>query len=168
MEISKLKDKIKKDLKEKIKNKENFEVNTLRLLLAAILNKEKEKRAILAKKEKLSPKELEAKSELSDEEIISLISSEIKKRKESIEIFQKGKREDLVLKEKREIEVLAQYLPEKISKEDLEKLIKDAILKLKAVSMKDLGKVMKEVMPKVKGRADGKEVSELVKEFLQK
>jgi uncharacterized protein YqeY len=168
MEISKLKDKIKKDLKEKIKNKENFEANTLRLLLAAILNKEKEKRAILAKKEKLSPKEFEAKSELSNEEIISLISSEIKKRKESIEIFQKGKREDLVLKEKREIEVLAKYLPEKISKEDLEKLIKDAILKLKAVSMKDLGKVMKEVMPKVKGRADGKEVSELVKKFLQK
>jgi len=168
MEVLKLKDKIKKDLEERIKKKEFIEANTLRLLLAAILNREKEKRATLAKKGKLSLKELEEKSILSEQEIISLIYSEIKKRKESIEIFQKGKREDLVLKEKKEIKILEKYLPERISREDLEKLIKDAILKLKATSSKDFGKVMKEVMSKVKGRADGKEVSELVKKFFQK
>jgi len=160
--------KIQKDLKEALKKKDEIIVSVLRMLLAAILNKEKEKRYKIAKAEpELIEEELIEKSQLTDEEVIEVISSEVKKRKESILEFEKGERQDLVEKEKKEIEVLNKYLPEQLSEEDIKKLAKEAIEKIGATEPKDVGKVMQELMPQVKGKADGATVSKIVKELLQ-
>jgi len=164
-----LKEKIKNDLNRSLKEREKLTSSTLRLLLATILNREKEKRAKIAKGEKgLTEEELIKKSQLLDDEIIQAILSEIKKRKESILLFEKGKRQDLADKEKEEIKILQKYLPEQISEEELKKIVQDAVKKTGAASIKEMGKVMKEVMPKVKGRADGSKISQIVKELLSK
>jgi len=173
-----LKEKIQENLKIALKQKREIEVSVLRMLSAAILNKEKEKRYKLSKEKpeieieelkKESPlyKELEKESSLTDEEVIEVISSEIKKRKESILAFEKGERKDLVEKEKKELEVLKNYLPEQLSETELKKLVKETIEKVGAKDMKDIGKVMGELMPKVKGRAEGSQVSNIVRELLK-
>lgn len=162
-----LKQTIKQELQEALKAKREIEVSTLRLLLAAIVNKEKEKRADVAKAEKgLKEEELVEKSQLTDEEIIPVLSSEVKQRKEAILEFEKGKREDLVRKEKEEMKVLQKYLPEQISEQEIEKLAKETIEKVGASNLKDMGKVMGALMPKLKGRAEGSLVSKIVKELL--
>ncbi len=163
-----LKEKIQKDLEEALKKKDEIIVSVLRMLLAAILNKEKEKRYKLSReKPELTEEELEKESQLTDEEVIQVISSEIKKRKESILEFEKGERQDLVEKEKKEIEVLKKYLPEQLSEEEIKKLVKVAIETVEAKEPKDMGKVMAELIPQVKGKADGATVSKIVKELLQ-
>ena len=125
-----LKEKIKNDLNRSLKEREKLTSSTLRLLLATILNREKEKRAKIAKGEKgLTEEELIKKSQLLDDEIIQAILSEIKKRKESILLFEKGKRQDLADKEKEEIKILQKYLPEQISEEELKKIVQDAVKK---------------------------------------
>ena len=162
-----LKEKIANNLRDVFKAKRELEVSVLRMLQAAILNKEKEKRAKLAKKkEDIIEEELVKESELTDEEIIEVISSEVKKRKEAISEFKKGGRQDLVEKEKVELEVLKKYLPEQISEEEIRKLAKEAIEGIGASGPKDMGKVMAELIPKIKGRADGGVVSQIVKELL--
>jgi uncharacterized protein YqeY len=148
-----------------MKEKKEREVSTLRLLKAAIFDREKEKRYKISKeKEELKEEELEKESQLSDEEIIEVIHSEIKKRKEAILEFEKGKREDLVKKEKEEIEILKNYLPEQLSEKEIENLAKEIIEKVGL----NFGMVMKEIMPKVKGRAEGALVSKIVKELISK
>lgn len=162
-----LKEKIQQDLNSTLKAKRELEVSVLRLLTAAIFNKEKEKRYKLSKeKPELTAQELEKESALSDEEIIEVISSEIKKRKEAIVEFERGKREDLAKKEKTEKEILERYLPEQLSEEEIKKIAKKAIKKVGAKEIKDMGKVMGELMPEVKGKADGTLVSKIVKESL--
>jgi len=162
-----LKEQIQQDLNSAIKGKKKIEVSTLRMLNAQILNKEKEKRYKLSKeKPELTEEELEKESQLTDEEVIEVISSEIKKRKESILEFEKGERQDLVEKEKKEIEVLKKYLPEQLSEEEIKKLVKVAIETVEAKEPKDMGKVMAELMPQIKGKADGATVSKIVKELL--
>lgn len=162
-----LKEKIITDAKEALKEKKDLEISTLRMLQAAILNKEKEKRIKLAReKEEINEEELEKESKLADEEVIEVASSEIKKRKEAIAEFQKGEREDLVEKEKKEIEILKKYLPEQLPEKEIKKLAKEIIEKTGASGPKDMGKVMEELMPKVKGRAEGGLVNKTVKELL--
>ena len=162
-----LKGKIQNELQEAVKNREELKSSVLRLLLSAIFNKEKEKRYKLSKqKPEFEEKDLEKESQLVDEEVIEVISSEIKKRKESIELFEKGEREDLVEKETKEKEILEKYLPEQLSEEGIKKLVKEAIERVEAKEPKDIGKVMAELMPKVKGRADGGLVSKIAKELL--
>ncbi len=162
-----LKEKIQDDLISALKEKKEIEVITLRMLNAAILNREKEKRAKLAKKEEeITEKELIEKSQLIDEEVVEAISSEVKKRKEAILEFEKGEREDLVEKEKKEIEVLKKYLPEQLPEEEIKKLAQEAINKVGATEMKDIGKVMAELMPQVRGKAEGSLVSKIVKDLL--
>lgn len=176
-----LKEKIKEDFKKALKENKEIEVSTLRLLNAAILNKEKEKRYKLSKeKSELEEKDLEKESQLTDEEVLEVISSEAKKRKEAIVEYEKGKREDLAAKEKQELEILENYLPEQLSEEEIKKFVQEAIEKTGAKEMKDYnpptalqgkniyGKVMAELMPKVKGRADGSLVSKVVKDVLSK
>jgi len=164
-----LKEKIKIDLDKSLKTGEKLTLSTLRLLFSAIGNKEIEKRTKTVKKEKdLSEKELIKKSQLEDSEIIQLILSEIKKRKEAISLYQQGNRKDLVDKEEKETEILKKYLPEQISDEELKKITKDTIEKIGASSLKDMGRVMKELMPKIKGRVEGSKVSQVVKELLSK
>jgi len=162
-----LKGKIQNELQEAVKNREELKSSVLRLLLSAIFNKEKEKRYKLSKqKPEFKEKDLEKESQLVNEEVIEVISSEIKKRKESIELFEKGEREDLVEKETKEKEILEKYLPEQLSEEGIKKLVKEAIERVEAKEPKDIGKVMAELMPKVKGRADGGLVSKIAKELL--
>lgn len=162
-----LKEKIQKDLNSALKEKKEREVSALRLLLAAILNREKEKRYKVNKeKPQLVDKELEKESQLEDDQIIDVISSEAKKRREAIVEFQKGSRQDLVEKEAEELEILGKYLPEQLPEEEIRKLVEEAISKTGAKEIKDMGKVMAELMPKVKGKAEGSLVSKIVKESL--
>lgn len=162
-----LKEKIQEELKNSLKKKNEVVVSTLRMFLAAASNKETEKRTkIWKQKPDLNPEELEKESQLTGEEIIEVISSEIKKRRESISEFEKGGRNDLVQKEKSEMEILQKYLPEQLSEEEVENLVKEAVNKTGAKKIKDMGKVMAELMPKVKGKADGSLVSKIVKESL--
>jgi uncharacterized protein YqeY len=160
-----LKEKIEEDLKRALKERKEREVSVLKLLKDAIFLKEKEKRyKIFSQKGEIGEKELEKESQLSDEEIIEVIFSEIKKRKEAIFEFEKGKREDLVKKEKEELEILKKYLPQQLSPEDIKNLAKEIIEKVGP----NFGAVMKEIMSKVKGRADGATVSKIVKELISK
>ncbi|MEK0366298.1 MAG: GatB/YqeY domain-containing protein, partial [Nitrosopumilus sp.] len=101
----------------------------------------------------MSEKDLIKESQLTDEEIVEVISFEAKKGKEAILEFKKGERQDLVGKEKKELEILQKYLPEQLSEEEIKKLVKEAIKKVGAQEIKDTGKVMAEMMPQVKGKA---------------
>lgn len=159
--------KIQNDLYDAVKKNDEITRSTLRVLLSSISAKEKEKRYKISKENSsLTEQELQEKSLLSDEEIIEVISSEIKKRKDAILEFEKGKREDLIEKEKKEIEILYKYLPEQLSEEEIIRIIKEKILEIGAKEIKDMGKVMKEIMPYIKGRADNSVVSQIVKDFL--
>jgi len=162
-----LKEEIKKDFKIALKKKAKLECSVLRLLNSAIHNKEIEKKAKLRKKGELIEEEIVKQGELIDEEITTLILSEIKKRKEAILEFEKGDRRDLVEKEKKETEFLKRYLPEQLPEEEIKKIVKETIDRLGAQDIKDIGKVMTELMPKIKGRADGSQVSKIVKELLR-
>ena len=103
---------------------------------------------------------------LSNEEIQQIIAGEAKKHRESIEMFQKGSRQDLVDKETKELKILEAYLPEQMGEEEVRKLVKEAIASTGAKTPQEMGKVMAALMPKVKGKADGSLVSRIVKELL--
>ena len=106
------------------------------------------------------------KKELTDEEIISVISKQIKMRKDSIVEFEKGNRQDLVEQNKKEIEILNKYMPEQLSMEEINKIIDEAFLLIKPTSSKEQGLIMKEITPKLKGRADMSLVSGIIKDRL--
>ena len=112
-------------------------------------------------------KEIDKGKELSDEEILEVLSSSAKKHRDSIEQFRKGGREDLVKKEEDELNLILEYMPEQLNTEELEKLAEETITEVGAEGEKDVGKVMKALMPKVKGRADGKTVNFLVSSKLK-
>ena len=159
-----LRGKIQEDLKGAFKEKRELETLVLRQLSASFLNKEKEKRFKLSKEEPEA--DLEKEGQLTEEEATEVVSSEAKKRKESISEFEKGGRRDLAEKEKKELAILGKYLPEQMSEEELKKLVREAIERVGASDQKDMGKVMAELMPKVKGKAEGSLVSKTVKDFL--
>jgi uncharacterized protein len=153
-----LKEQIKANTTEAQKAGNELVVGTLRMLSAAVISKEKEKKF----KEKL-----EGDAVLIDDEIISVITSEIKKRKDAIVLYEKGNRPELADKEKKEIEILIKYLPEQLSEDELKKMISESIEKTGAKEIKDMGKVMANLNPKIKGKADGGQVSKIIKELLQ-
>lgn len=162
-----LKEKIELDFKQALKEKREIEVSALRMLKAAIFNKEKEKRYGLSKENPdLNNEELEEKSSLTDEEILNIVFSKTKRAKESISEFEKGKRQDLVEKEKEELKIFKSYLPEQLSEKEIKKMAEEIIVKTGAKDIKDMGKVMSELMPKVKGKAEGAVVSKIIKELL--
>ena len=99
-------------------------------------------------------------------EVLKIIANQIKQRKDSIEQYRKGDREDLVQKEEQELEILQAYMPQQLSEEELEKLVAETIKEVGATSTKDLGKVMKVIMPRIAGRADGKVVNQMVRSHL--
>lgn len=123
---------------------------------------------IRAVKGDMQLEEINLKHILSDDELIGVIAKNIKTRKESLIEFEKGKRQDLIDLTNKEIDILSKYLPEQLSLEDVKKLIEDAFNIAKPTSIKEMGKVMSLVQPKVKGRFDMKEVSTLVKERLER
>ncbi len=142
-------DKINEDLKNAMKQKDSIKLSCLRMLKTSI------------KKE-----QVEKMKELTDEEIVKVIQSLIKKGKEAIENFRKGNRNDLAEKEEKEVKILYEYLPKQLSLQEIEKIVREAISEVNATSIKDLGKVMKIAMQKVKGRAQGKDVNEVAKKLL--
>lgn len=147
-----LKEQIKNDTINAMKEKNEEVVATLRMLGAAMKNREIE----LKKREE----------GLTDEEVLEVVSKEAKKRKDAIEAYQKGGRQDLVDKETNELKILETYLPAQLSDEEIEKEVKKAIEELGATSLQDFGKVMSTAMPRLKGKADGAKVSEIVKNLL--
>lgn len=144
-----MKEQLLNELKDAMKSKDELRKNTITMLRAAILQVEKDEQKTLT-----------------DDEIAGVVAKEVKKRRESIADFQKADRQDLVDDLNREIEVLSKYLPEQLTKEEIEKLVDDAISLTGAASPRDMGKVMQELRPKTTGKADGKIVSEIVKEKL--
>ena len=111
--------------------------------------------------------EIDGKKELDDAGVLAVLSKEVKQRRDSIEEFRKGGREDLVKQNEEEIAILMEYLPQQLSEDEVRSLVKEAVTASGASSPKDMGKVMKLLMPKVKGRADGKLVNDLVRGMLQ-
>lgn len=164
-----LKTKIQADLKKSLQEKNALRCSVLRMLKAAILNKEKEKRAKLSKSGNplTDGKKLEELSKLTDEEIIEAVKSEAKKRKDSIYQYEKGNRPDLAEQEKKELTVLTEYLPEQISEGEIRKIAKETILKTGAKSPQDIGRVMGVLMSQIKSKADGGLVSKIVEEELR-
>lgn len=119
-------------------------------------------------KSDLKYRRIDKGQELTDSDITEVLSSAAKKRRESIEAYDKGGREDLVEKERQELEIIQAYLPEQLSEAELRSIISEAISEAGAESAADIGKVMKAVMPRVKGKADGKQVNRLAAELLAK
>lgn len=149
-----LKINITNDIKTAMKSGNEFELGVLRMLIAAINNKGIEKRG----------KGLDA--ELTDEEIIDVLSKENKKRKESAEIYKQANREELAKKELEEVEIIKKYLPEQLSESEIESIVEKAVKETGATTIKDLGKVMGLISKDIKGKADSGMVSDLVKKKL--
>ena len=146
-----IKEELLKELKEAMQNKDILKKETITMLRAAILQVEKD-----------------SQKDLSESEIEAIVAKEVKKRKESIVDFEKGGREDLVKQTNLEIEILSKYLPEQLTEDEIKKLTLEAISKVEALSMKDMGKVMGILREQTQGKADGKLVSDIVKEELSK
>lgn len=144
-----LKQQLMDDLKSSMKNKDTIRKNTITLIRAAI-----------------TQKEVDEKIELSDEDILSIISKQLKERRDSLKEFEKANRDDLVNTTSMEIDILLKYLPKQLTQEEVESLVSEAIDELNAKSLKDIGIIMKAVMPKVQGRADGNMVNKAVKKLL--
>jgi uncharacterized protein len=144
-----LREQIDSDIKDAMKSGAKDKVSALRMLSAALKNKQIEKRA-----------------PLTDGEVADTVRSLIKQRKDSIEQFGKGGRQDLVDKETAEVSVLEVYLPQQMAREEIEKIVREVIGQTGAQGAKDMGKVMKALVPVLAGRADNKLVSELVKNSL--
>ena len=143
-------ERIKNDLNQALKDKDEVKVSVLRMLVSEIHNKQ------------ISNKS----DEISDDEIIKVIRQQVKKIKESIEAYKQGKRDDLVKKESQELDILNKYLPQEMSPDELEKVIKDIIDGVKPQGPQDFGKVMSEAMKRLSGRVDGSKVSEVVKKLI--
>lgn len=162
-----LKAKIQEDIKKSLIEKKELEVSVLRMLLAATNNKETEKKTkIWKEKPDLPPEKIQKEAELQDLEIFDVISSEIKKRREAIEGFEKGGRQESADKERKELEILQKYLPAQMPEDEIKKLVEEIIKKTGAKEMKDMGKVMGQITAQVKGKADMTLVSQIVKKFL--
>lgn len=146
-----LKNKILVNLKIAMKSGDKNSLSVLRMLNSEIKNKEIDKGA-----------------SLSDDLIIDVIVSQIKKRRDSIDAYQKGGRQDLVRQEKSELDILNKYLPEQMSEGEIRKIVADTISELGAASQSEMGKVMGALAPKLKGKADNALVSRIVKEELNK
>ena len=141
-------DKLGKDIVNAMKEKEQLRLSVLRMVKGAI-----------------QLENINNKKELNDELFIDVVSKQIKQRNESLEEFKKAERTDLVNKTSAEIEILKEYLPEQLSNEEIEEILNSAFNKIKPTSSKDMGLIMKEVTPLLKGKADMKEISNLIKEI---
>jgi hypothetical protein len=144
-----LEERLVEEMKQAMKSNDKLRLSTIRMIRSALKNKE-----------------IELRKKLEDEDVVKVIQAMVRKGEESVEQFQTGGRMDLVEKEKREIEILKSFLPQPLSQEEILKIIDQSIQETQASSLKDIGKVMKSVMPKIGGKADGKLINQLVKERL--
>jgi hypothetical protein len=137
------------DMKKALKGNEKLKLSTLRLIRAAVKNAE------ISKKDKLT-----------EDEVIGIVANNLKKLEESLDIFTKAQRPELADKAKKEIEIVKKYLPEQLSEEEVEKIVKATIIKFGFKDLQDIGPAMKEIMPQLKGKADGKIVNKMVRNLL--
>ncbi len=144
-----LKERLIEDMKDSMKKGEQIKLSAIRMVRAGIKNKE-----------------IEIGRELKDEDVVGVISSAIKQRKDSYAQFLNANRMDLAEKEKKEIEVLSIYLPEQMGEDEIKKRIREIISETGATTSKDIGKVMKILMPELKGKADGNLVNKIAREML--
>lgn len=144
-----LKERLLEDLKNSMKEKNINRKNVVQMVRAAILQIEKDQNI-----------------EVSDEKILEIVAKEAKRREDALDEYKKAQREDLVKQAEEEIKVLEEYLPKKMSKEELQEKIKEIIQKLGATTMKDMGKVMKQAKEEIGVAADGKTINEVVKSML--
>jgi len=144
-----LKAEIQEAVKTAMKSGDALTLSTLRLVLAALHNEE-----------------IKVRKELTAEEIQKTISTLCKQRTEAIELYRKGGREELAQKEEAELKILQRYLPQPLTEEEVQALIRASINELGAKGMQDLGRVMKQVMPRISGRSDGKRVNEIARALL--
>lgn len=140
---------IQESIKVALKSGDQATLSTLRLLLSALQNEE-----------------IKNRRDLTSEEILKTVSTHCKQRQEAIEHFRRGGRADLVAKEEKELEILRKLLPQPLTEDEVRQLILATVQEVKAQGIQDLGKVMKQLMPKVTGRTEGKRVSDLAKEIL--
>ncbi len=151
MELNVIVRRIRNDLKNAIKQKDRPRISTLRMMISALKNAE-----------------LDERKELSEEKEISVLTGYTRRCRESIAEFGRGGREDLVEKEKTELEIVMQYLPEQMGEDDIRKIAKGVLTEVGASNPSDMGRVMGEMMKRVKGRADGNVVKDIVLELLKK
>ena len=144
-----IKETLMQDLKTAMKDKDTIRKNTVTMIRSAILQFEKDNL-----------------TELDEEGVLEIIAKELKKRRDVLPEYEKSGREELIADIQREIEILHAYLPKQLTEEELRVIVEEAICETGATSMKDMGKIMGVVMPKVKGRADGKMINAIVKEKL--
>ncbi len=144
-----LKEQLKEDLKSAMRDKDNVRKNVVQLIKAGVLQVEKDNKVTL-----------------DDEGVSDVIAKQLKQRRDSLPDYEKSGREDLINQLKREMEILMGYLPAQLTHEELEQIVKEAVEATGAQSVKDMGKVMAAVMPKTKGRADGKEINQIARAFL--
>ena len=144
-----LKENLMEDFKSTMKNKDTIRKNTITMVRAAI-----------------KQIEVDERRDVSDEEIIDIISKQLKEKKMAIEEFKRGSREDLVKLTEAESEILLEYLPKQLTEDEVEEIVIETIKEINATSMKDIGLIMKAVMPKVKGKTDGNIVNKVVKKVL--
>ncbi len=137
------------DMKKALKGNEKLKLSTLRLIRAAIKNAE------ISKKDKLT-----------EDEVIGIVANNLKKLEESLDIFTKGQRPELADKAKKEIEIVKEYLPEQLSEEEVEKIVKGTIIKFGFKGLQDIGPAMREIIPQLKGKVDGKIVNKMVRDLL--
>ena len=136
-------------MKEAMKSKDSVKLGTVRSVISAVKNQE-----------------IDLKKELSEEEILTIVSREVKKRKEAAVLYEKGNRPELQDKEIQEMKILQTYLPEQVSEKDLRRRIQEVIAETGAEGMKDFGKIMKTIVPEFKGKADNSLIKELANEYL--
>ena len=137
------------DMKKALKENEKLKLSTLRLIRAAIKNAE------ISKKDKLT-----------EDEVVGIVTNNLKKLEESLDIFIKGQRPELAEKAKKEIEIVKKYLPEQLSEEEVKKIVKVTIIKFGFKGLQDIGPAMKEIIPQLKGKANGKIVNKMVRDLL--
>ena len=146
-----LKETLSNDMKDAMRQRDTLKRDTIRLLLSAIGYEEKAKRT----------------DSLPDDAVLQVLSKQAQQRRDSIEAYQKGDRPDLVAKEEAELVIVTQYLPQPLSASEIEEIVNVAISEVSPAGPQDMGKVMGKVMPQVRGRADGKQVSALVNQTLR-
>jgi uncharacterized protein YqeY len=143
------KDKLSQALKDAMRAKDEVRKRTVRMALAAIKNAE-----------------IDSQAELEETAVLAILQKEVKSRHETIEGAQQAGRDDLIVEAKAEIAVLEKFLPQALSTEEIEAIVAETVAEVGATSMRGMGQVMQAVMPKVRGRADGKEVNQIVRKFL--
>ena len=137
------------DMKVSMRNKETLKKSVITMIRASVKQKEVDDRV-----------------DVNDDDVIELIAKQLKQRKDALVEFEKAERDDLIAQTKADIEILASYLPQQLTDEELEAVVRDAVAEVNAQSVKDMGKIMGKVMAVAKGRVDGKRINEMVKKVL--